>query len=67
MAAVGMLADDFDASLLATGSRFATFSKYLCAFVVSEGGKIAQRPLGNFTPGQGLDQPRIASTPTAPV
>ena len=40
MAAVRMLADDFDASLLATGSRFATFSKYLCAFVVSEGGKV---------------------------
>lgn len=40
MAAVGTLADDFDASLLATGSRFATFSKNLCAFVVSEGGKV---------------------------
>ncbi|MER8764844.1 MULTISPECIES: ImmA/IrrE family metallo-endopeptidase [unclassified Mesorhizobium] len=40
MAAVGMLADDFDASLVAAGSRFATFSKNLCAFVVSEGGKV---------------------------
>lgn len=40
MAAVGTLADDFDASLLATGSRFATFSEKLCAFVVSEGGKV---------------------------
>ncbi|NKM44303.1 ImmA/IrrE family metallo-endopeptidase [Rhizobium leguminosarum bv. viciae] len=40
MAAVGTLADDFDASLLATGSRFATFSKNLCAFVVAEGGKV---------------------------
>ena len=40
MAAVSTLADGFDASLLATGSRFATFSKNLCAFVVSEGGKI---------------------------
>lgn len=40
MAAVSTLADDFDASLLATGSRFATFSKNLCAFVVSEGGKV---------------------------
>lgn len=40
MAAVGALADDFDASLLATGSRFATFSKNLCAFVVAEGGKV---------------------------
>jgi Zn-dependent peptidase ImmA (M78 family) len=41
MAAIGTLADDFDASLLATGSRFATFSKNLCAFVVSEGGKVS--------------------------
>jgi hypothetical protein len=40
MAAVGALADEFEASLLATGSRFATFSKNLCAFVVSESGKI---------------------------
>lgn len=40
MAAVGTLADDFDASLLATGSRFAAYSRSLCAFVVSEGGKI---------------------------
>ncbi|MGR9297003.1 ImmA/IrrE family metallo-endopeptidase [Rhizobium leguminosarum] len=40
LAAVSTLADDFDASLLATGSRFATFSKNLCAFVVSEGGKV---------------------------
>ncbi|MBY5904740.1 ImmA/IrrE family metallo-endopeptidase [Rhizobium leguminosarum] len=40
MAAVSTLADDFGASLLATGSRFATFSKNLCAFVVSEGGKV---------------------------
>ncbi len=40
MAAVRTLADDFDASLLSTGSRFATFSKNLCAFVVSEGGKV---------------------------
>ncbi len=40
MSAVRTLADDFDASLLSTGSRFATFSKNLCAFVVSEGGKV---------------------------
>jgi hypothetical protein len=40
MATVATLADDFEASLLATGSRFATFSKSLCAFVVSEGGKV---------------------------
>jgi hypothetical protein len=40
LAAIGDLADEFDASLLSTGSRFATFSRELCAFVVSEGGKI---------------------------
>ena len=40
LAAIGELADEFDASLLSTGSRFATFSRELCAFVVSEGGKI---------------------------
>lgn len=40
MATVCTLADDFDSSLFATGSRFATFSKNLCAFVVSEGGKV---------------------------
>jgi len=34
------LADEFDASLLSTGSRFATFSRELCAFVLSEGGKV---------------------------
>ncbi|MBT9446692.1 MAG: ImmA/IrrE family metallo-endopeptidase [Hyphomonadaceae bacterium] len=38
--AIGELADEFDASLLATGSRFATFSRDPCAFVVSEGGKV---------------------------
>lgn len=38
--AIGDLADEFDASLLATGSRFATFSREPCAFVVSEGGKV---------------------------
>ena len=40
LAAIGDLADAFDASLLSTGSRFATFSRELCAFVVAEGGKI---------------------------
>ncbi|MBB4261569.1 ImmA/IrrE family metallo-endopeptidase [Bradyrhizobium sp. CIR3A] len=40
IAAVSSLADEFDASLISTGSRFATFSRELCAFVVSEGGKI---------------------------
>jgi hypothetical protein len=40
LASVSELADEFDASLISTGSRFATFSRDLCAFVVSEGGKI---------------------------
>ncbi|MER8645060.1 MULTISPECIES: ImmA/IrrE family metallo-endopeptidase [unclassified Mesorhizobium] len=39
-AAVSDLADEFDASLMSTGSRFATFSRELCAFVLSEGGKV---------------------------
>lgn len=39
-AAIGDLADEFDASLMSTGSRFATFSRELCAFVLSEGGKV---------------------------
>ena len=39
-AAISELADEFDASLVATGSRFATFSRELCAFVLSEGGKV---------------------------
>lgn len=39
-AAINTLADDFDASLVATGSRFATFSRELCAFVLAEGGKV---------------------------
>lgn len=38
--AISSLAEEFDASLISTGSRFATFSRELCAFVVSEGGKI---------------------------
>jgi IrrE N-terminal-like domain len=40
LSGIGELADEFDASLLSTGSRFATFSRAPCAFVVSEGGKI---------------------------
>jgi hypothetical protein len=40
LAAIGALADEFDASLISTGSRFATFSKDLCAFVLTEGGKV---------------------------
>lgn len=39
-AAISELADDFDASLISTGSRFATFSRQLCAFVLSEDGKV---------------------------
>ena len=40
LASIGSLADEFDASLIATASRFATFSGELCAFVVSEGGRV---------------------------
>lgn len=40
LAAISELADEFDASLISTGSRFATFSGELCAFVLSEGGKV---------------------------
>ena len=39
-AAISQLADEFDASFMSTGSRFATFSRELCAFVLSEGGKV---------------------------
>ncbi len=39
-AAISELADEFDASLMSTGSRFATFSRELCAFVLSEGSKV---------------------------
>ncbi len=39
-AAISALSDEFDASLMATGSRFATFSREPCAFVLSEGGKV---------------------------
>jgi hypothetical protein len=40
LSAISSLADEFEASLISTGSRFATFSRELCAFVVSEGGKV---------------------------
>jgi hypothetical protein len=40
LGAVKALADEFDASLISTGSRFATFSREPCAFVLSEGGKV---------------------------
>jgi hypothetical protein len=40
IASISSLAEEFDASLISTGSRFATFSGELCAFVVSEGGKV---------------------------
>jgi len=39
-AAVSALAEEFDASLISTGSRFATFSREACAFVLSENGKV---------------------------
>lgn len=40
LAAVSELAEEFDASLISTGSRFATFSREVCAFVLAEGGKV---------------------------
>lgn len=40
LASISALADEFDASLISTGSRFATFSRELCAFVISESGKV---------------------------
>ncbi len=40
LASISDLADEFEASLISTGSRFATFSGSLCAFVISEGGKV---------------------------
>ncbi len=40
LTSVSELAEEFDASLVSTGSRFATFSGELCAFVLSEGGKV---------------------------
>jgi hypothetical protein len=40
IAPIGSVADEFDASLISTGSHFATFSRELCAFVVCEGGKV---------------------------
>lgn len=40
LAAVRELADRFEASDLATGSRFATLASVPCAFVLSEGGRV---------------------------
>ena len=40
MAALDDLADQFEVSVMATGSRFANTAAFPCAFVVSEGGKI---------------------------
>lgn len=40
IAAISGLADEFDASLVSTGSRFATFSRDLCGFVLSENGRV---------------------------
>jgi len=39
-AAISELAEEFDASLMSTASRFATFSSELCAYVLSENGKV---------------------------
>lgn len=39
-AAISDLAEEFDASLMSTASRFATFSRELCAYVLSENGKV---------------------------
>ncbi|HEY1631874.1 MAG TPA: ImmA/IrrE family metallo-endopeptidase [Rhizomicrobium sp.] len=38
--AISRLAEEFDASLISTGSRFATFSREMCAFVLSEEGEV---------------------------
>lgn len=40
LSAIDELSEEFDASTISTGSRFATFSRDLCAFVLSEGGKV---------------------------
>lgn len=40
LSSISNLSDEFESSLISTGSRFATFSGELCAFVVSEGGKV---------------------------
>ena len=40
MTEISALAQQFEASLLATGSRFAALSRLSCAFVLSQGGKI---------------------------
>jgi len=40
ISAVSDLAEEFDASLISTGSRFATFSREMCAFVLSEEGQV---------------------------
>jgi Zn-dependent peptidase ImmA (M78 family) len=40
LAAVDELADRFEASVVATGSRFATMTSYPCAFILAERGKV---------------------------
>jgi hypothetical protein len=40
LAAVDALADRFEASVVATGSRFATMTSHPCAFVLAERGKV---------------------------
>ena len=57
LASISDLADEFEASLISTGSRFATFSGSLCAFVISEGGKVRYSARSNSASrGQGLGQ-----------
>ena len=56
-AAIGELADEFDVSPMSTGSRFATFSYELCAFVLSEGDKVRYSSRStSLARRQGLDQ-----------
>lgn len=40
LAEIDRLASDCEASILATGSRFAVFASTPCAFVFAEGGKV---------------------------
>jgi Zn-dependent peptidase ImmA (M78 family) len=40
LAAIDVLADQFEASTMATGSRFASMARWPCAFVLSEQGKV---------------------------
>ena len=60
---ISYLAEEFDASSPGHGSRFATFSRELCAYVLSEKGKV--RYSSRSTPlarRQGLDQIGLRSS-----